>query len=278
LIAESNAILPKIQGRQDGDGGLKYSASSADLKRSAGVIEDATIFRNKEQVLYDLSQALHFSPESLAANRVGRISAEQVKRLAPQFASPAVLTFVLAVAPVAIWTWITAQRQQLPFVDALPALFTQLIHVKELMEAQGKVGGGLMLGSILISLALSVFMATRIPVMLYLDLLDRKVEAKEGRVVAREEQVNRPNGRDPIERYFFCLRYLTMPVNLAAFRALEAGSLYIIYLLPRSELLVSIEPKMDEAALIAAAEKTSPPPAASLHGNAGNPSPSERAG
>jgi hypothetical protein len=79
-------------------------------------------------------------------------------------------------------------------------------------------------------------MAFRVPLMLYFDLLDRKVEAKEGRVVAREEQINRANGRDPIEKYFFSLRYLNMPVNLAAYRALEAGSIYIVYLLPRSEI------------------------------------------
>jgi hypothetical protein len=38
-----------------------------------------------------------------------------------------------------------------------------------------------------------------------------------------------------------------MPVNLAAYRALEAGSIYIVYLLPRSELLASIEPKMQDS-------------------------------
>ena len=41
-----------------------------------------------------------------------------------------------------------------------------------------------------------------------------------------------------------------MPVSLAAYRALEAGSLYIVYLLPRSEVLVSIEPKVDDATLV----------------------------
>ncbi len=125
-----------------------------------------------------------------------------------------------------------------------PALLTELIHVNDLFEAHGKMGGAIMLGSILISLGLAVFMASRVPMMLYFDLLDGKVEAREGRVVAREEQINRPNGRDPIEKYFFSLRYLNMPVNLAAYRALEAGSIYIVYLLPRSEILASIEPKM----------------------------------
>ena len=153
-----------------------------------------------------------------------------MKLLAPKCIQPALLALIFAVAPFVIWTWITAGRNQLPFGNAFPALITELTHVKDLFEAHGKVGGVLMLGSILISLAMAVFMASRVPLGLYLDLLDRKVEAREGRVVAREEQINRPNGRDPIEKYYFSLRYLNMPVNLAAYRALEAGSIYIVYL------------------------------------------------
>jgi hypothetical protein len=214
------------------------------------VVEDATKFRTKEQVLYDLSKALRFTPESLEANRKGRLSKEQVKQLAPQVILPMILTFVLAVGPLAAWTYVTAGRQQLSFENAFPALINELMHVHDLFEAHGKVGGAMMLGSILVPLAIAAFMVLRLPIMLYFDLLDRKVEAREGRVVAREEQINRPNGRDPIEKYYFSLRYLNMPVSLAAYRALEAGSLYIVYLLPRSEVLVSIEPKVDDATLV----------------------------
>lgn len=213
------------------------------------MVEDVTTFRNKEQVLRDLSKALHFSPESLEANRKGRLSKDQVKQFAPQCIQPAVLTLVFAVAPFAIWTWITAGRQQLSMGNAFPVLLTELAHVNDLLEAHGKIGGVMMLGSIIVSLALSAVMAFRMPLLLYFDLLDRKVEAREGRVVAREEQINRANGRDPIEKYFFSLRYLNMPVNLAAYRALEAGSVYIVYLLPRSEVLASIEPKLEDAAV-----------------------------
>jgi hypothetical protein len=221
------------------------------------VIEDATTFRSKEQVLYDLSKALPFSPESLQANRAGKISKEQKKELSGRCFPPAVLTFVLVVAPFIIWSWITAGRQQLSLTDAFPALFKELTHVKDLFEAHGKMGGMVMLGSILGSLVTAVFMATRIPLQLYFDLLDGKVEAREGRVVAREEQENRPNGRDPIEKYFFSLRYLNMPVNLAAYRALEAGSVYIVYLFPRSEILASIEPKMDGSGIPVASDQKS---------------------
>ena len=106
-----------------------------------------------------------------------------------------------------------------------------------------KLGGAFMLGSIIVSLALAAFMAFRMPLLLYFDLLDRKVEAREGRVVAREEQINRANGRDPIEKYYFDLKTDRFTVNLAAYKAIENGSVYLLYVLPRSRQLVAIEPK-----------------------------------
>ena len=79
-----------------------------------------------------------------------------------------------------------------------------------------------------------------------MDLLEGRVITKDGRVTPAKEQTNRTNGRDPVERYFFSLHHLNMQVNLAACRALENGSLYLLYVLPRSEELVSIEPKIDQ--------------------------------
>jgi hypothetical protein len=223
------------------------------------VIEDATTFRTKERVLRDLSTALHFSPDSLEANRKGRLSIEQIRTLSPKFIRPAILTVVFAAAPLLLWTWMTAGQQQLSFESALPALLKELIHVNDLFEAHGKLVGATMLGSILIGLGFAVWMATRVSLPLYLDLLDRKVEVREGRIVAREEQVLRPNGRDPVEKYFFNLRHLKMEVSLAAYRALEAGSIYLVYILPRSEVLASIEPKMDDATPAGSlSEKSSP--------------------
>lgn len=212
------------------------------------MVEDAATYRTKEQVLFDLSKALHFSPESLEANRKGRLSTEQVKLLSGRCIQPALFTLLFGTGPFVVWTWIKAGRDQLPFADAFPALFTEITHVHDLFEAHGSMGASTMLGSILLSVAIAAFMAFRFPFALYFDLLDRKVEAREGRVVAREETTNRPNGRDPIEKYFFSLRYLNMPVNLAAYRALENGSIYVVYLTYRSEILVSIEPKVENPA------------------------------
>jgi hypothetical protein len=221
------------------------------------VTEDATTFRNKERVLLDLSKALQFSPESLEANRKGQLSSDQAKRLASECFQPVIFTWLFAVAPFLAWTHILSSRQQISYTAALPVLFGQLTHVNDLFEAQGKMGGVIMLGSILISVAIAIFMAFRVSLALCADVVDRKVSMQEGRVIAREETINRPNGRDPIEKYFFCLRYLTMPVNLAAYRALEAGSIYLVYLLPRSQLLVSIEPKMEDTPEMLAAQAAS---------------------
>jgi hypothetical protein len=221
------------------------------------VIEAATTFRSKEQVLLELSKALQFSPESLVANRKGKLSKDQIKNLATRCAKPGGLALLFAVAPFVMWTRITSSSQQISFGAALPVFFNELTHVKDLFEAHGTIGGVSMLGSVLISLGIAALLASRFPMALYFDLLSRKVITQEGRVVAREETINRPNGRDPIEKYFFCLRYLNMPVNLAAYRAIEPGSIYLVYLLPRSELLVSMEPKMEDTPERAAAQAVS---------------------
>ena len=126
--------------------------------------------------------------------------------------------------------------------NAFPALITELTHVNDLFEAHGKMGGVMMLASIVFRWRLALHGFPRAAVAL-LRSAGPQGGTREGRVVAREEQINRANGRDPIEKYFFSLRYLNMPVNLAAYRALEAGSVYIVYLLPAAKYWPPSNPK-----------------------------------
>jgi len=150
--------------------------------------------------------------------------------------------------------------------------------MEKMFDAHGSKGAMLVLSSFVISLGLAALLAFRVPWALYFDLLDQKVVAQEGRVTAREECLNRDNGRDPVEKYFFSLRYLNMPVNLSAYRALENGSVYIIYVTVRSEILLSIEPKIEPKMDGSAdASAKGPPSEASGHGNQASPSPSTRA-
>jgi len=208
------------------------------------VIEDVSIYRSKEKVLFDLSKAMHFSPESLEQNRRGKISAEQFKQYISRCVRSVVMTSACFLAPFLIWTSMTAARQQVSLDAAFRVFLSQLVHVGGLIEAQGKFGALTEVGSTLILLGLAFYFASRFPLALYVDLLERSVVTKEGRVVAREEQTMRPNGRDPIERYYFGIKGDYYDVSAAAFRAIENGSVYKLYLLPRSQVLISMEPKV----------------------------------
>lgn len=208
------------------------------------MIEDAATYRTKEQVLFDLAKALHFSPDALEANRKGRLAGGQAKQFSGRCAQPAILTVIWAAAPFLLWTGLTGVRQQLSYPDAFSLLLSQLINISQLMESQGRMGAVAMVGSILVCLGLAAYTATRISLPLYFDLLDRKVTVIEGRIVAREEQTLKANGRDPVEKYFFAVRNHYFEVNLAAFRAIENGSIYLVYVLPRSEVMVALEPKV----------------------------------
>ena len=204
---------------------------------------NSTTFRDKEQVLLELSKALNFSPASLEANRKRRLSGEQFRSLIGNFATPTAMMVLFAAAPFVGWGIVTAGHQQASFSAGLQLFLGQLMHIGELADDQGKMAVITRVGSVLLSLGLAALFASRVSLALYFDLLDGTVHVVEGRIIAREEQTIRPNGRDPIEKYFFDLKTDRFPVNLAAYRALETGSVYVLYLLPRSRQLVAIEPK-----------------------------------
>ena len=200
-------------------------------------------YRTKEEVLSDLAKALHFSPNSLEANRKGKLAGEQFTALIGNFATPAFMTVLFAAAPFLIWGTVIASQQQTSFSSGLQVFLGQIMHIGDLADSDGKIAVITRIGSLLISLGLAALFASRVSIGLYFDLLERSVIVKEGRVIAREEQTLRENGRDPIEKYYFDIKTDRFPVNLAAYRAVENGSVYLIYLLPRSRQLIAVEPK-----------------------------------
>jgi hypothetical protein len=211
------------------------------------VIDDASIFRTKERVLFDLSRALGFSAVSLEANQQGRLTSEQVKQLSGRVLRPLFGAVLCAVTPMLFWTVLVSLHEHVRFQQGLGMLVVQLMHPAQLLETYGRMGMVFRLGSVLIGVGLAVFGASKVPWALYLDLLDRRVIIVEGRVVAREEQIMKPNGRDPIENYYFSVKGDYHPVSLAAYRAIENGSVYVAYVTPRSRTLVSMEPKMNDS-------------------------------
>jgi hypothetical protein len=207
------------------------------------VSTSSTGFRTRDQVFNDLAKALGFTQESLDKNRDGILASDQLQRQAIRCIVPAMIAATFFVVPFLFWIAITSAQQQVPFTSAVPILLSELIHLSDSIELHGKFGAFLRLGSLIVSVGFSAFVASRFPLALYFDLLEGKVVTREGRVNASEEQVMRSNGRDPIEKYFFDVKLDRYEVSLAAYRAVENGGLYSIYLLPRSQVLVALEPK-----------------------------------
>ena len=200
-------------------------------------------YRTKEAVLIDLAKALQFSPDSLESNRQGKLDGSQFTGLIGKCVTPFFLMVLFAAAPFLIWGALTASQQQASFNSGLQLFVAQIMNIGDLADSQGKFAVVTRVGSLLLSLGLAAVFASKVSFGLYFDLLARSVITKEGRIIAREEQTIRPNGRDPIEKYYFDIKTDRFPVNLAAYRAIENGSVYLLYLLPRSRQLVAIEPK-----------------------------------
>ena len=213
------------------------------------MIDHAGTFRTREQVLTDLSKALKFSIQSLEKNRQGKLGADQFANLQAGLVQYGGLAFFMAIFPLAAWTMVTSSQEQVGFFQALPIFVQQLFHLGDLVDTVGKMGIVMRVGSLLLGLALAAVIMTKFSVGLLFDLMDGKVTAREGRVTAREEQTMRDNGRDPIEKYYYDMKVDRYPVNLAAYRAIENGSVYVAYLLPRSNTLVAIEPKVQGGAI-----------------------------
>jgi hypothetical protein len=220
------------------------------------VIEDGNNYRSKEQVLVDLAKALGFSASALQANREGKLTTEQIKQFSVRVLGPMVLTLVCALAPFLIWASMVSAQKGVSLFEGLTIFLSRFVHLSELVEVNGKFGAFLRMGSTIGGLVIAGLCASKVNLALYFDLLGREVVKKEGRVTAREEQTLRPNGRDPIENFFLTVGYDKYQVGLPAYRAIENGSMYMLYILPRSNVLVSMEPKINPGDVVADAPAT----------------------
>jgi hypothetical protein len=93
-------------------------------------------------------------------------------------------------------------------------------------------------------LGLGAYYASRIPIDVFADILEKRVRMSEGRVMAREEEKLVRGKRDDITIYYFEMKERTFQVSRQTFLALDAGGLYRVYYLPRSMRLVAIEPRV----------------------------------
>jgi hypothetical protein len=207
-------------------------------------------WRTKEQVLIDLANALHFSADALEQNRKGYLAIEQWQRLFAKFLRPVLITAAFIVGPFGIWALIGFMNGA-GLSESLDHVFSVAVQPKLLFQEHGTFVSGFILAVTLGGFVMGLRKGSKISMGLYFDLIERKVIAKEGRIEGREEQVFRTGGRDPIESYFFDLKTERFEVPSAAVQALDNGAAYCVYILPRSRVLVSIEPKVVDGVAIA---------------------------
>ena len=203
---------------------------------------EADHWRNHEQILVDLAKALGFSSSSLEANRTGKLSAEQWSSMFGRFLRTVIATAGWIIGPFGIWSVLIAYSRGVSLPSALQTILSLALHPKEMFE-DGWMKPAFCIVATLTCIVVGFWRASRISFGLYFDLMERAVVLKEGRVEGREEQIFRAGGRDPIERYFFEMKDERFIVNLQAYRAIEQGAAYRVYVLPRSRALVAIEPR-----------------------------------
>jgi hypothetical protein len=196
-------------------------------------------WRSKEQILIDLSKAFRFSADSLEANREGKLAWPQVNHLGGKLVQPAAMAAIFLSAPFFAAVFLTSWSQHSSVSSALATLMANLTHPLEIMSGWLLAVVGVLTAA---ALALAAYYASRLSPGLYFDILERKVEAREGRVTAREHEVHRGPRGDPAEVYYYDAKELTFPVSRDAFRALDHGGFYRYYFTPRSRVLVAIEP------------------------------------
>jgi len=201
-------------------------------------------WRTREQVLLDLCNALHFSPDSLEQNRKGNLSAEQWQRLFICFLRPVLMGAAFILGPFVVWTLIGVLSGSDSLGGSLHYVFSAAFQPRLVLEYHGWFVSGVIVLATLGGIGFGIYKASRVSMALYFDLIERKVIIKEGRVESREDQVFRSGARDPIESFFFHLKTDKFEVNSAAVQALDNGAAYYVYLLPRSRTLVAIEPRM----------------------------------
>lgn len=201
-------------------------------------------WRTKEQVLLDLADALHFSANSLERNRNGRLGPEQLQSAALRLLRPVGTAAAYAFAPVLVWTLLAMLSGHEDFSTAWNSVRTTALHPKELFQDHGWLTCLVIIGATIASIGMGAHHAASISFALFFDLVERAVIVKEGRIEGREDQTFRKSGRDPLEHYFFDLKTERFTVNRAAFLALDSGAAYYVYLLPRSRILVALEPKV----------------------------------
>jgi hypothetical protein len=197
-----------------------------------------------EQLGFDLARALQFSITDLRAFRKGILPATSCQVLFGKVLNPFLRSAALTLLPLFGVAFFISSSRHCSISEGLLIFFSTIGHVRELAETEGWFRTVLYFLAGLALLGIGAYHATRIPLDLLADILNKRVRSIDGRVTAREEEKQVGKKRDDVINYYFEMKQCTFPVNRRAFLALDSGGAYRVYYLPKSRTLVAIEPSV----------------------------------
>lgn len=218
--------------------------------------------RTPEELLNDLAKAFEFPPVAIRDYRRGRLPVAQVRPLLIQLVQPLWKSAAFTLVPLFGSAYIASASRHCSVAEGLLIVFGVFLHPRDFAELSGWFRTILYFAIALTLLGFGIVQALKIPTHLLFDVLGGSVQWVEGRVNSREEEKHLGE-RNEETFYYFEMKDRTFPVSRAAFKALDSGGCYKLYFLPRSRVLVAVEPST-----LAAAEKESVPTSPTVHTDA----------
>lgn len=215
----------------------------------------SSAWASKVKLARTLEHAFHFTPLALEANREGRLSPEQVAPLISRILEPLGATALSLVFWAAFWLIYVVAILHRPLGEFQHEFLSRFIHPQTIMATQwANIAYDrsplVYSGAVLSFLFLCLHGLTRISLKLVLDVIAGRVERVEGRVIKGEEERKTRGGDAGKMRYYYRTRDdEDFDVSRIAYLALDSGGAYSLFYLPRSHVLVAVEPNLDTGRL-----------------------------
>lgn len=197
-----------------------------------------------------LEYAFGFTYESVGENRLGKLASNQKLRLFERVFKTAGAGALAVFIWLALWLVYSSIVLKVPVDDAIGEVFTRVLNPQLIWHTQffgvydktPRTYSAVAISLILL-VAFGIFL---LPFRLIRDILEGAVCQNLGRIEIEEGENLKRGQPDGKVRYYYRLRDLgKFEVSKAAYDAIDAGGIYAVYYVPRSRLIVAVEPRME---------------------------------
>jgi hypothetical protein len=213
----------------------------------------APIARNA--LLKALQRTFGFTDDDLRMNQEGRLANGQRIRLLDRVAPTVGATVLALFIWLILWLIYASVIRKLPVSDALSEVFIRIVQPQLIWQAHEVYGQFnkaplVYSGAAVSAVLLAIAGICALPFRMLRDLYAGVVYMEYGRVETEQGEKKKRGQPDGIVRYYYRLRDSEpFEVTRQAFDAIDSGGLYAVYYVPRSRIIVAVEPRMDAARL-----------------------------